>query len=452
MGRDPASTRARFRDRASAGRALAAELERHRCDWPIILGLSEGGLAVAYEVARELEADLDVCVVRKLTLRDRPGILIGALSETGSVVLDTRWMRLVGAPDGAVEDCVREQRLVIEQLGRQYRRGLPALDLRDRVCILVDDAIASGATMRAALRDARKRAATRVLVAAPVGAAHTLDNLRPKVDGLVVLHWPGQVGPVSDWYEEPEPSSPWDAAELLTRGRQRANSTPPRSGAIPRELILRTADAPLRASLSIPDGALGLVLCAGNGGIGRGSPLHRAATQALNDAGLGSLVFDLLTDGEAHLDEYSRRFRLNIDLLASRWRGAAEWARSDARLEQLPIGFFSSNMGAAAALVAAASDEGRLGAVVTVCGRADLARDHLQRIGAPTLLVSSSEEQEVGRHQALTALLSPKSELMVLPSSAKLHEEPSMLRLALQWSVDWFTRHLSRCRSEALGA
>ena len=191
-----------FRDRGAAGRELAAALMPLGLDNPIVLGLPRGGVPVAYEVAQRLGAPLDVLVVRKVGAPDQPELAIGAVGAAGVVVADEATMALVGVGPDEFAALARHEQIEVERRERLFREGLPPLDLRGRHAVLVDDGLATGATMRAAVEVARTLGAAEVIVAVPVGAPEACAKLAERADRVVCLFEPEAFVAVGYWYED----------------------------------------------------------------------------------------------------------------------------------------------------------------------------------------------------------------------------------------------------------
>jgi putative phosphoribosyl transferase len=192
----------RFRDRTDAGHALAerlAHLASHDC---IVLALPRGGLPVAYEVARALGAPLDVLNVRKLGVPSQPELAMGAVSTGGVRVLNDEIIRTVGVSSEDVEFATETQRKEIDRRELLYRGGRPAPVLAGRTVILVDDGIATGATVRAAITVVRAQQAKRVVVGTPVAAASTVRELSSEVDEIVSVLMPADMFAIGLWYED----------------------------------------------------------------------------------------------------------------------------------------------------------------------------------------------------------------------------------------------------------
>jgi pimeloyl-ACP methyl ester carboxylesterase len=201
----------------------------------------------------------------------------------------------------------------------------------------------------------------------------------------------------------------------------------------------------LEGNLIIPEGARGVVLFAHGSGSSRHSPRNRFVAQVLREAGLATLLLDLLTANEEAVDLHTGHLRFDIGLLAERLAGATEWLARSPETEDLAVGYFGASTGAAAALVAAAERPDRVGAVVSRGGRPDLAGPALLRVQAPTLLIVGGNDVPVIalNRQALARLGAAEKELVIVPGATHLFEEPGALEEVAHLASDWFTRRLN---------
>ena len=193
----------------------------------------------------------------------------------------------------------------------------------------------------------------------------------------------------------------------------------------------------LEGDLNVPEGAQGLVLFAHGSGSSRLSPRNRQVAAILNERGLGTVLFDLLTDAEAA----DRRLVFDVELLAKRLAAATDWAREESELRTLPRGYFGASTGAAAALIAAADRPDDVDAVVSRGGRPDLAAPRLPDVRAPTLLIVGGADLEVLRlNRWALGLVRAPAELTVVPGATHLFEEPGALEQVAELSARWFAR------------
>jgi putative phosphoribosyl transferase len=212
-----------FRDRAEAGRLLAGRLERLRDARPVVLGLTRGGVPVALEVARALDAPLEPMVVRKLGAPESPEYALGAIAEGGAAYVSPEALLEVGLRDADVEAIAEREGAELARLVRLYRGGRPFPDLRGRAALVVDDGVATGATARAAARAARRAGAARVVLAAPVVAAESVPGLRQDFDDVVAVELPVPFQAVGLWYERFGPVGDDEVLACLARAAERGD-------------------------------------------------------------------------------------------------------------------------------------------------------------------------------------------------------------------------------------
>jgi putative phosphoribosyl transferase len=213
-----------FPNRAEAGRLLAEKLEKYAGrDDVIVLGLPRGGVPVAYEVARALGVPLDVFIVRKLGLPGFEELAVGAIASGGVRVLNEDVMRALPNADQLIESVTAKETIELERREQTYREGRPAPDLRDCIVILVDDGLATGATMRAAVAALRQRGVAKIVVAAPVGAPDTCREFEHEVDEIVCAIAPEFFQAVGQYYEDFSQTSDEEVRELLSSAAQESS-------------------------------------------------------------------------------------------------------------------------------------------------------------------------------------------------------------------------------------
>src|SRR5437773_9664923 len=210
-----------FSNRAEAGRLLAEKLEKYAGrDDVIVLGLPRGGVPVAYEVAKRMCATLDVFIVRKLGVPGFEELAAGAIASGGVRVLNADVMRAIPYADAAIEAVTARETAELQRREQIYREGRAAPELRDRIVILVDDGLATGATMRAAVKALRQQGAAKIVVAVPVAPPDTCQELAQQADETICLRTPPFFQAVGQYYEDFSQTSDDDVRELLARAAQ----------------------------------------------------------------------------------------------------------------------------------------------------------------------------------------------------------------------------------------
>ena len=460
-----------FEDRRHAGRQLAARLLPLAGERPIVLGLPRGGVPVALEVARALKAPLDVLTVRKLGAPQNPELAVGAVAEDGTSVLNLALAGSLGMTQAQLDRVIDQEGRELRRRMKRFRDGWEPVDVRGRTVIVVDDGLATGMSDLAAVRALRGRGAERIVVAVPVGSHEAISLLGEEADEVICHTIPDELLGVGHWYKDFSPVSDEEVLALLAeagtpvpeageriplpgeriqdagthvspRDESSREVTPdPREGTQDsREVALALGDALVRGELAVPAGAKGLVIFAHGSGSSRHSSRNRAVAATLRQAGLGTLLLDLLTDQE----EGRRELVFDIPLLARRLELATRWAIAEPQTKELPVGYFGASTGAAAALRAAAAAGEVVRAVVSRGGRPDLAADRLPYVAAPTLLIVGSLDSEVlelNRHAA--SMLRCEHRLAVVDGASHLFEEPGTLDAAAKLAADWFGTHLT---------
>jgi putative phosphoribosyl transferase len=435
---------ARFANRRDAGRQLAARLD-HLEGPLVVLGMARGGVPVATEVARALAAPLDVLVVRKLGVPFQPELAMGALGEGGVVVVDES---IVGAARVSAEEFAavrREEEAQLRHRIELYRPGRSLTSLEGKTAVVVDDGIATGASARAGCRVARAHGAERVVLATPVIAPQSIAALEGEVDQLVWVQAPSPFAGVGEWYQDFSQTSDEEVVACLANSpssEDRFELTEPthRSPECSGEISIILEDATLSGTLTLPDGASGVVIFVHGSGSSRKSPRNMAVAASLNQRGLGTLLFDLLTEAE----EGDRTKVFDIDLLARRLLGATAWVLDVLGSRSIKIGYFGASTGAGAALVAASSPTSTVSAVVSRGGRVDLAGSHLPAVRAATLLIVGSEDDVVlDLNRRARAELRCTNRLEAVEGATHLFEEPGALGQVSALAGEWFVTYLS---------
>jgi len=419
-----------FRDRVDAGRQLGARLGDMGLSDPVVFGLPRGGVVVAAEAARRLQAPLDVVVVRKLGAPGRPELGVGAIGEDGIRALNLELIDLLGVTPAELAEVEKRE---TEELARRvvvYRGDRDPLPVSGRTVIVIDDGLATGYTARAALRVLRHRGAAHLILAVPVSARDTARALREEADEIVALETPFGFGAVGQWYADFRQTSDDEVVELL-KSFGTVDST---TG---RRVLIPTEDGLLPGQLDMPSRPRGIVAFAHGSGSSRHSPRNQEVARALNMAGFGTLLFDLLTNVEAA----DRANVFDVELLAGRLSSAIDWLGHSADVSNLPIGLFGASTGAAAALLASVGAP--IGAVVSRGGRPDLAGSHLPDVTTPVLLIVGSRDTAVLdlTRQAQEQLTGP-SRVSIVEGAGHLFEESGALEEVADLAIGWFGRWL----------
>lgn len=370
---------------------------------------------------------------------------MGAIGEEGVRILNRQVIRSAGVNEADLAAVETRERQELERRAERFRSERPRVPLADRTVVVIDDGIATGASALAACSVARALGAARVILAVPVAPRSSMSELASGTDDVVCLTTPEPFFSVGQWYWDFSQTTDDQVMDLL---RQAAASPGPPCGQVEAEdgwpgrdedVELSVGPVSLAGHLTIPSQSLGLVVFAHGSGSSRRSPRNQYVATALNEAGLGTLLFDLLTEAE----ESDRANVFDIELLAERLGAVTAWLRSQGG-GGVPIGYFGASTGAAAALLAAASPDADVAAVVSRGGRPDLAGVGLADVRAATLLIVGSRDDVVLdlNRQAVESLRCERR-LEVVPGATHLFGEPGALEAVAGLARDWFVHHLA---------
>ncbi len=439
-----------FVDRAEAGRQLASRLEHLRGQSLVVVGLPRGGVPVAAEVARALDAPLDVIVVRKLGVPFQPELGMGAIGEDGVRIVNDEVVRMAVVSSREVAAVEARERAELERRASRYRGDRSRVALEGCIAVVVDDGIATGSTARAACQVARAQGAARVVLAVPVAPTGWEARIGPDADEFVCVDTPDPFFAIGQFYADFTQVSDDEVVRCLDRaaeeqrrerGRQvhagsEADDPPLRD----EEVTVQAGGVSLGGHLTVPEVPLGVVVFAHGSGSSRHSPRNRHVAGVLQDAHLATLLFDLLSTDE----ELDRSNVFDIELLARRLVDVSRWTREQPELAGLPVGYFGASTGAGAALWAAAEPGSGVAAVVSRGGRPDLAWPRLPSVEAPTLLIVGGRDDVVlDLNRGAAARMRCPNDVVVVPGATHLFEEPGTLQIAAEAARDWFLSHFA---------
>jgi len=432
-----------FTDRVEAGRRLALQLDYLRGQDIVVLGIPRGGVPVAFEVAAALDVPLDVIVVRKLGVPFQPEFAMGAIGEGGEQLIDESTVALTGVTDAEVSAVEARERVNLDARVARLRPGRSRIPLDGRTVVIVDDGVATGATARVACDVARRFGAESVILAVPVIAASTLAEMTG-ADDIVYLAAPETFWAVGQFYTDFSATTDDEVARLLDEAARRLTGPPGPTSPVPEVGVDDEVEIPvdvvtLNGHLHLPASPTGVVLFAHGSGSSRHSPRNQYVADVLFEAGLGILLFDLLTPEE----ELDRGNVFDIELLGRRLAAVTHWLTERPETAGCRIGYFGASTGAAAALWAAGEPGTHIAAVVSRGGRPDLAGTRLPLVTAPTLLIVGGADitvLEVNREAQKH--LRCENSLAVVPGATHLFEEPGALGAAAELAADWFATYL----------
>ena len=383
-------------------------------------------------MAAELGAPLDLVMVRKLGVAPRAEVTVGAIGEGGIRVVNNRLSQSMRVNDGDMRAAEIRERLELDRQAVRLRGDRPPQELVGRTAIIVDDGIATGVTARAACAIARRRGASRIVLAAlaaPIGWEQWMANA---ADEYLALETVDSVLAISRLCEEFGQTSDEEvlAALAVSDGA---------GGDVDEDVEIDLGSVRLGGHLAVPADHAGIVVFAHGSGSSRHSPRNMFVAAELRKAGLATLLFDLLTFAE----ETDRRNVFDIELLADRLVDVTTWLAHRPEVAGSRIGYFGASTGAAAALVAAADPSIDTAAVVSRGGRPDLADSKLRLVRAPTLLIVGGEDHQVLElNRQATAKMECPNRLWVVPGATHLFAEPGALQSVAELARAWFADHL----------
>jgi len=467
--------RATFRDRVAAGRMLAESLAAYQGQPDVIvLGLARGGVPVARVVADALAVPVGVVVARKVGVPGIEEVALGAVAEGGHRVIADTVAWYLGVPTRIVDRLAERERAELERSVARYRLALAPFDLRGRTVIIVDDGLATGATMRAAVRSVRERRPARVIAAVPVASGPAAREIQREVDELAVVVTPPRFHTVSASYENYSPVGDDDVLTLVGQPRRRVSldvlDISDRLGSAltrsersqpdsERTIGIPAFDAKVVGELGVPRtarsskrwersaGTRGLVILSNAGNGTRNSYTERYLAGRLRLSGYATLRLDLLTREEQFQDDAHASAGFDVERTAARLACACEWAEHEGVAGAHRTILAAAGAGAAAALVTAARRPGHIAAVVARGGQIDLAAAELHRVAAPVLLIDGADDGDALRRQSEAADRLPRGAVSVrIPRVGSTFEEPGALGAVAEHMVGWLERLESRRR------
>lgn len=425
-----------FTDRSEAGRRLAERVRPYAVSDPLVLALPRGGVPVGAELARRLDADFDVLVVRKIGLPGHPELGVGAIAEDGRVLFDDQALARMRVPRQALAGTVDAERAELDRRRRVYRGERPPPNIAGRDCVVVDDGVATGGTARAALRMVRQAGPAQLVLAVPVASREAIAMLKEEADAVVVLGVPDNFRAVGEWYRDFDQLSDGHVTAIMSEVG-RSHSRPGTA----RGVRVRAGDVYLDGDLTLPAVLRGAVVL--SFGEARGDPRWRAIASVLQRAGYATLMLDLLVGDERS----SVGGGAATDVLGERLSSAVTWLRRATDAASDPVGVLGSGAAAPAALVTAAQRPGDVAAVVVHGGRIDLAEPALPDVRAPVLVMLESRDsfvRELG--EWARGRMGGPTDLKVMSGAEQLLRGAQEWRQVAVETQDWFDRYLPRRR------
>ncbi len=424
-----------FNDRKHAGQLLGEKLLSYKTHNPIILCLPRGGVAVGVEIATLLSASLEVLIVRKIGAPFQSELAVGALCEDDVPIWNEHILSRTGLKPDDLSDTISKESKKIKHQIQTFRGGRKFSEITNKVVIVVDDGLATGATASAAVRYLKKKGAAKIILAVPVAASSSARQLRGKVDELVILEERTDLTSVGQWYKDFSEVTDEQVVSLLAKDQNKNDFKN-----FIQDLEIPVGQITLGGDLATFSSMKALIIFAHGSGSSRKSQRNQMVASQLNKAGFGTLLFDLLTDEEAK----NRKNVFDIDFLSQRLASVTRWIRQQPDLKVIQMGYFGASTGAAAALQAAStlSESDSVYAIVSRGGRPDLAGQALDFVSIPTLLLVGSKDDDVLELNQHAQRLLKNSKLSIIPGATHLFEEPGTLDEVSKQAIQWFKDHL----------
>lgn len=420
-----------FKNRLEAGKKLGESLLKYRGKDTIVLALTRGGVPVGKEVSTALGCPFEPLVIKKIGHLYNPEYAIGAISYDGHMVLnedeanslDKEWLK------SEIKKRQEEARVK----NNFFFKNKKPLNISNKTVIIVDDGIATGLTIFAAIKHVKAHGAKKIIVAVPVAPKETVQRIKNEVDDFISLLIPDIfAGAVGAYYEDFGQVTDEEAIRFI-------DSKDSENGQHDQDINIKIDSLVLPGILSLPAGTKSLVIFAHGSGSSRFSPRNAYVAQVLQKSGIGTLLFDLLTEEE---DETYRN-RFEIDLITDRLVSVTKWLLNYESTKNLKMGYFGASTGSAAALKAAQIMDKQIRAVVSRGGRPDLAMDVLKNVASPTLLiVGGNDDVVIGLNQKAFDELKCEKKMEIVAGATHLFEEPGALEKAASIANDWFKKYL----------
>ncbi len=413
-----------FKDRKSASKLIAADLAGKEWKDTIVLGIARGGVPVAAQVARELKLKWFPLLVQKIAMPSNPEYAIGAICEDVTPEWSSEW-----DPENLAELTPILQK-AIKELKRQEQRWLGHAQgkrkIKGKRIILVDDGIATGLTMKAAINFCRREGAKKVIVYTPVTTKKIKNELGKFADEVYALEAPTTLYSVSQWYQNFDQVGDEQVDELLKGTGSVSDGV--------REVLIPVSGVDLKGEIHIPQNAKGLVIF---------TEYRPDLANHLSDNNLATAIFELVSENES--DQRAHIF--DVEFLAKRLEAATHWLSNQVGLQKLPIGYLATGSGAAAALFAASNNR-EISAIVCASARVDLASEIAFRVKCPTLLLVGESEEEI--HKANEEVLDnlAHGKISIIAGAGNLLNAKQYLDIVSEYADEWFVNTLTKDQVE----
>lgn len=416
----------RFENREEAGEILADRLISYKDSDPIILALPRGGVPIARIIADKLHAPLDLILIKKIGVPGNEEFAVGAVAEDEKPILNQELISRYNLDRKIIAGTIADKVKEIRARAKLYRKEFKPVSWEGRTVIVVDDGLATGATMKAALTWLKTKVVKEIVVAVPVSSKEAMTEVKPLCTEFISMILPSDLWSVGFWYHDFQQVSDEEVIKDL-RGRKTTKVDE-------NDIRLYDHNDPLNGLVQIPQNSKGMIIFAHGSGSNYKSPRNQKVAKALHEAGYSTLLFDLLTAEES----LNRKNVFDIGLMAKRLLIATEWAKKN--FPDKPLAYFGASTGAAAALQAA-SERDDIFAVVSRGGRPDLAMDYLPKIDIPVLLIVGREDDLVISLNKAARNKLNNCQMELIAKAGHLFEEPGTMEQVIELALGWFNQH-----------
>jgi putative phosphoribosyl transferase len=433
-----------FRDRVEAGQRLVKLVQQYQSQHPLVIGVPDGGVPVALEVAAALQAPFEVWAGEKLGSPEHPGLRLGAIAEGDVVFLDHSLPTQMGTQP--LEALIARKQLLLHERSLRLRGSARLPDVTGRTVLVVDDGVATGATLHAVLLAVKSHKPRELVVAVPVGAISRLAALRRIADHVHALEETRNLVAIGAWYDDftrvPEPQ----IADVLRHPSRALAHSLQSTEALPantREIDVHVEGVTLCGTLAVPHDAKALVIVASASGTSRFDASNRFLAAELRKRNLATLLFDLLTHREELRALEAGKFRFDLELLSRRLLAATHWVAHNRETEWMRVGFLEGPIGPGVALDAAARRPNVVQAIAAIGASPHIARSYFGKTKAPTLwLVGETDAAVLSLDPKEIAAIFGEADLEIVPGAGALFEEPGALEQVSALASRWFERWL----------
>lgn len=420
----------RFQNREEAGRLLGEKLLSYKNQHPVILAVPRGGVPVAFEVAKLLNCPLDLIMVKKIGAPKQPELAVGAVSEDSIPIYNKSLVRALSLKHSYLDQVAKKKIKEVHEQLKEFRGTKIPENIKNRTVILIDDGIATGATLMAAIQFIRQKEPLKIVVASPVGSKENLQRIKKLADDVICLKTPDPFMSVGLWYENFNQVSNEEVIRLLGDSRflaEESNS----------EIVIQDAHTELHGELHLCDHGKDLIVLTSGSELYQHNPRCQTFKEEFLKSGFNVLLLNLYSEKEIQ----NTTSPVSLATLSRRLILGTEAAITKIKSSPVSVGYFAMGVGAGAALAASAQSARKISAIVSFRGRPDMAEEYWRRIETPVLFIAGENDTSIVSIHNYEKEKLRHAKSIAIPHTTYFEEfEP--LSEAVEYSLDWFTRFL----------